>query len=287
LSVCAPPPVVARRPVVGPERGSPARGSIQMTSVQATRHASDVHDESNPGEGLAGGTGPFAAAVVVAGGRGQRFGAPDKVLLPVVGRPMLAYVLDTLEQAATIGDVVVVVGEHIRHAVDVLTEKGDWTKVRTIVIGGARRQDSVAAGVKAVPTNVAVVVVHDGARPLATAALFDHCVVAAARSGAAIAAIPVVDTLKQVDHGRIVRTIDRAELWAAQTPQAFRLDLLRDAISRYGDRAALTDEAGLCEALGIPVQVVPGSAQNVTLPEHILLVEALLRARAEMTEPTS
>jgi 2-C-methyl-D-erythritol 4-phosphate cytidylyltransferase len=236
---------------------------------------------------LTGATGPFAAAVVVAAGRGQRFGASDKVLLPIGGRPMLAYVLDAIEEASTIGDVVVVVGEHIRHAVGRLMEEGDWTKVRTIVIGGELRQQSVAAGVEAVPVSATVVAIHDGARPLATAALFDRCTTAAAGSGAAIVAVPVVDTLKRVEHGRVVKTVDRADLWAAQTPQAFRRDLLRDAIIRYGDCGALTDEAGLCEALGMPVQVVPGSAHNVkvTLPEDLFLVEALLRARSGTTEP--
>src|ERR671912_751469 len=135
------------------------------------------------------------AAVLVAAGRGQRLGAPEKVLLPLAGRPMLAWSLDALEHAETIGPVVVVAGSHTLDAVSQLVRDEGFAKVQAIVAGGERRQDSVGAGLAALPEGVEIVVIHDGARPLAEPQLFDRCAAAAAESGAGIAATPVADTL--------------------------------------------------------------------------------------------
>ena len=223
-----------------------------------------------------------AAVVVVAAGRGERLGVPAKVLLPLAGRPMLAHVLDAVEEAVSIEDVIVVVGAHTREAVEGMIAAGPWGKVRAVVSGGEQRQDSVAAGVAAVPPSSDVVLVHDGARPLAPPALFDRCAAAAAETGAAIAAVPVADTLKRVADGRVAGTVDRAGLWAAQTPQGFRRNVLVDAIARCAGLPAVTDESGLCEALGIPVAIVPGEPSNlkVTRPEDVAVAEALLGGQA-------
>ena len=222
---------------------------------------------------------PGAAAIVVAAGKGVRFGAPAKTLVPVAGWPLLAWSLDALEAAASVADVTVVAGVHTRAETEALLAAGGWTKARRVAVGGERRQDSVAAGLAAAP-EAEVVVVHDGARPLAPAALFDACVAAARETGAAVAAVPVVDTLKLVEAGRIARTVDRAGLWAAQTPQAFRRSLLLELFARARDRL-VTDEAALCEALGIPVAVVEGSPANikVTRPGDLAVAEALLAVR--------
>lgn len=218
------------------------------------------------------------AAVIVAAGRGTRIGAPAKTLLPLAGRPMLAWALDAADAAETIGAIVVVAGEHTRAETAAVVAAGSWRTPIKVVTGGARRQDSVLAGVLATPEDADVVAIHDGARPLAPAALFDACVAAAARDGAAIAAVPVSDTLKRVEEGRIAATVDRANLWGAQTPQAFRRALLLDLFARAGDRE-VTDEASLCEALGVPVTVVPGLPENlkVTHPGDVAVAEALLR----------
>jgi 2-C-methyl-D-erythritol 4-phosphate cytidylyltransferase/2-C-methyl-D-erythritol 2,4-cyclodiphosphate synthase len=220
------------------------------------------------------------AAVVVAAGRGQRIGAPEKVILPLAGRPMLAWSLRALEQAETIGPVVVVAGSHTLEAVDGLVRHQGFAKVHAIVAGGERRQDSVRAGLQALPEGVEVVVIHDGARPLAEPELFNRCVAAAAESGAAIAATPVTDTLKRVTEGTIAATVDRTQLWAAQTPQAFRLESLHRAMASSPGET-VTDEARLCEVAGLPVRVVPSSLANlkVTHAEDIPVADALLRAR--------
>src|ERR687898_519209 len=220
------------------------------------------------------------AAVVVAAGRGERLGTPEKVLLPLSGRAMLVWSLRALERAQTIGPVVVVAGDHTREAVGQLVRDGGFAKVRAIVAGGERRQDSVAAGLAALPEGVEIVVIHDGARPLAEPELFDRCAAAAAESGAAIAATPVSDTLKRVAEGAIMGTVDRSGLWAAQTPQAFRLETLHRAMAASSEEV-VTDEARLYEVAGLPVTVVPSSSANlkVTLAEDIPVAEALLRAR--------
>ena len=224
----------------------------------------------------------FAAVVIVAAGSGTRFGAPDKVLLPLNGQPVLAHALDSAEAAATVRDAVVVVGDHTRVAVETLIGAGPWTKVRRVVVGGARRQDSVVRGAAAVAGDVSIVVVHDGARPLAPASLFDACARAAWERGAAIAAVPVADTLKRVAGDRIAATVSRDGLWAAQTPQAFRRDVLARAFA-FGDRdpAGVTDEAALVEALGEPVFVVEGRFDNlkITRQDDLALAHALLQLR--------
>ena len=223
---------------------------------------------------------------MVAAGRGERLGMPRKALLTLAGRPMLAWSLAALERAETIGAVVVVAGAHIEDDVARLVRDGDFAKVAAIVPGGERRQDSVAAGLAALSPGIAIVAIHDAARPLAEPELFDRCVLAAAESGAAIAAAPVADTLKRVADGVIRETVDRTALWAAQTPQAFQLDLLRRAMAACGDRQ-VTDDALLCEAVGVPVTVVPSTAANlkVTHDEDIAIAEALLRARGSGPHP--
>jgi 2-C-methyl-D-erythritol 4-phosphate cytidylyltransferase/2-C-methyl-D-erythritol 2,4-cyclodiphosphate synthase len=226
------------------------------------------------------------AAVVVAAGRGERLGAPEKVLFPLAGRAMLAWSLRALEQAATISSVVIVAGSHTLEAVGQLVRDEGFAKVQAIVAGGERRQDSVAAGLAALPEGVEIVVIHDGARPLAEPELFDRCAAAAAERGAAIAATPVADTLKRVAEDAVTGTVDRAGLWAAQTPQAFRLESLRWALAA-GSGETVTDEAGLCEAAGMPVSVVPSSPANlkVTHAEDIPVADALLRNRSAQRPP--
>ena len=224
------------------------------------------------------------AAVVVAAGRGQRLATPDKVLMPLAGQPMLAWSLEAIATTPEIGTVVVVAGEHTIAEVQSLVRARGFHKVVAIVPGGERRQDSVAAGLAALPAQTEVVLIHDGARPLADADLFRRCAEAAAATGAVIAAMPVADTLKRVtDADRVISgTVDRSRLWAAQTPQAFRLEVLRRAFALNAG-ADVTDEALLCEAAGIPVQVVPSSSANlkVTHPEDVAVADALLRARAQ------
>jgi 2-C-methyl-D-erythritol 4-phosphate cytidylyltransferase len=224
-----------------------------------------------------------ASAVVVAAGRGDRFGSPDKILLPLADRPLLAHVLETAQAASTIVEVVVVVAPHTRAAVETLVARGSWSKVRAIVDGGSRRQDSVANGVAGTSGLFPIVLIHDAARPLATAELFERCVLAAMEHGAAIAAVPVSDTIKRVDGGLVRGTVPRQDLWSAQTPQAFRRDALVAALAgTIATDSTFTDEAGLFESLGRPVAIVLGEPTNlkITTPGDLDLVRAILNTRS-------
>jgi 2-C-methyl-D-erythritol 4-phosphate cytidylyltransferase len=223
-----------------------------------------------------------AAAVIVAAGQGQRFGAPDKVLLPLAGKPLLTYALEAASAATTIDEIIVVAGAHTLDRVSGLLERSAGQKMTTVVAGGERRQDSVAAGIAALPDSVDVVALHDGARPFARPALFDATIAAARRSGGAIAAIPVTDTIKLVEGGRIVHTVPRDHLWAAQTPQAFNLSRLREALAFAAQTAMhVTDEASLFERMGWPVEIVPGTPENlkITFPADLDLAAAWLQVQ--------
>lgn len=225
---------------------------------------------------------PHAAAIIVAAGRGERFGATPKVLASLGGMPVVMRALEAAHHASDIAAIVLVISEALRPQIAPLVRERAFPKLRAMVTGGERRQDSVEAGLAAVPPGTSFVVIHDAARPLAEPRLFDTCLAAAVEHDAAITAVPVVDTLKQVESGRIIRTIPREGVWAAQTPQAFRLSRLREAFRyAHAHRLLVTDEAALFEALGWPVAVVEGSRMNlkITTAEDLPVAEALLALR--------
>jgi 2-C-methyl-D-erythritol 4-phosphate cytidylyltransferase len=222
----------------------------------------------------------FAAAVVVAAGKGERFGQGGKVLAEAGGRPLLAWSLDALAGAVTVRDVVIVAGMHTERAIADLVATGRWSNVSRIVRGGATRHQSVVAGVSAVADDIDVVLIHDAARPLVASGQFDACAELARETGAAILAAPVADTLKRVRNGAIEATVSRADLWGAQTPQGFRLVEYRRALDAVsGVDAEFTDDASIYEYLGQPVAILPGTSHNikVTQPGDLLLVDLLLR----------
>lgn len=225
---------------------------------------------------------PFAAAVIVAAGTGTRFGDRAKVLAQIGGRPLLARVLDAVETSMAVRESIVVTGVHTDAAIRTVVAEGNWSKPVTLAPGGATRQRSVAAGVRVVAADLPVVLVHDGARPLVMSGDFDRCAGAAAEHGGAIIAVPVSDTVKRVRDGRIVATIDRDDLWVAQTPQGFVRNRLIEAcaVATREDRE-FTDEASIFEFLGWPVVIVPGSRMNlkITHPEDLELANAMMIVR--------
>ena len=212
------------------------------------------------------------AALIVAAGRGQRMGhATPKPFLEIGGRPVLEHCLERLLESGVVNEVVVAVPADQ----DVEALARAWHALPgpvTVVAGGARRQDSVAAALAAVSSAADMVLVHDGARPLVSPELVRSVVRAAVVTGAATAAIPCTDTIKEVQDGRVVRTLDRARLVLTQTPQAFRADWLRAAHQQAGPQdGSVTDDAGLVERLGRPVAVVSGDPDNlkVTYPADL------------------
>jgi 2-C-methyl-D-erythritol 4-phosphate cytidylyltransferase/2-C-methyl-D-erythritol 2,4-cyclodiphosphate synthase len=221
--------------------------------------------------------------VIVAAGASRRMGGVDKLLVPVGGQPLLAWTIEAVAASPAVGRVVVVVAPE---RVDELA-RAPWLadRVDAVVAGGARRGSSVAAGVRRLAAldpapDDRPVLVHDGARPLASPSLVTAVAEAVERHGAAIPVLFVAETLKRVEGGRVVGTVDRSAVAAAQTPQGARLDLLLGAFERFPPDAdpEFTDEAALLEACTIPVHAIPGEPANlkVTLPADLLRVEQAL-----------
>jgi 2-C-methyl-D-erythritol 4-phosphate cytidylyltransferase len=228
-------------------------------------------------------------AIILAAGRSERMGSVDKLLAVVAGRPLLSYAIEAFVASKVVDDVVLVASEANRTAIEALlaldAEAGKPRLRRErpvrVVFGGERRRDSVKAGLDAL-SDCDHVVVHDGARPLVTPALIEAALTAALDAGAALCAVPVSDTVKREGDGGLVRgTVAREGLWLAQTPQAFRRDLLLRAHDEVdGD---MTDDAAMIETLGAPVRLVEGSRLNikVTTTEDLALVEAILKTRLQ------
>jgi 2-C-methyl-D-erythritol 4-phosphate cytidylyltransferase len=222
-----------------------------------------------------------AAAIVLATGLGTRMGpnAPDKVFVELAGRPILAWTLLAFEHASLIDEIVVATRRDCLVRVADIARAAGLTKPCRAVVGGARRQDSVAAGLAALDAGVEIVSVHDAARPLVQPEEIDAGVRLSRQHGAVVLSAPVVDTIKHVDRdGRIVATPPRAELVAALTPQTFLVELLRRAHAASSDDA--TDDAALIERLGARVHIHPGSRRNIkiTTAEDLIVAEAFLRA---------
>lgn len=234
--------------------------------------------------------GPDAVAIVPAAGRGTRFGAGrNKVLEPLLGRPILRRTLEALAAAPEIAEIIVAVSAEDEGEIRALCD--GLARPFRIVRGGATRQESVRNALESVRHRL--VAVHDAARPLITRDAVARGLASARAHGSGIVAMPVADTLKRQSDGVVLETVPREEFWGAQTPQCCRAEDLRaayEAADRSGFQA--TDEASLLEHAGFPVRLVPGSAQNlkITTREDLHTAEAILRARqadegAAMTIP--
>ncbi len=240
--------------------------------------------------------------LIAAAGSGRRMGASgNKLLLPVAGRPILAWTLRAalacrgIEWIGIVGQpqdqdaitaIVAAARETAREEVSV--ERGAPEPPVEWIHGGDTRQESVRRGLDALPARAEAVLIHDGARCLVTPELLDRCAVALlsglAAGEALIAATPVTDTIKRVDgEGRITSTPDRSTLWAAQTPQGFAVKALRLAHGRAREEGwSVTDDAALFERLGLPVRVLESPASNIklTTPFDLIVAEAVLRDRS-------
>jgi 2-C-methyl-D-erythritol 4-phosphate cytidylyltransferase len=223
-----------------------------------------------------------AIALLLAAGSGERLGlGVPKAVAPLGGRPLLAWSLAALALAKSVRGVVLVGDARALGPALARVSAAERAVIVAQVPGGPTRQASCALGLAAVSPAAEVVVVHDAARPFAEPALFDAVVMAAEEHGAALAAEPLLDTLKRVEDGRVVETIERAGLWRAQTPQAARHALLMEAHARAQEDGVLaTDDVALVERLGYAVRVVPASPLNrkITTREDLAWAEAWLKA---------
>ncbi len=226
------------------------------------------------------------AAIIPAAGEGRRMGgAVPKQFLQIGGREILARTLAVFEACVAIDDVwVVVAAEQCALCQSTIVERYGLRKVRGVVAGGTTRQESVWHGLQQVAQAVGLVVVHDGVRPFVTELLLQQTLDHANRFGAAIAAVPLKDTLKRVSAaGTVEATVPREHLWRVQTPQAFQHALLRRAFQHAWQQGLqATDEAGLVEALGNAVRIVPSYEHNVkiTTPDDLVFCEMFLREGA-------
>ncbi|MCU0243322.1 MAG: 2-C-methyl-D-erythritol 4-phosphate cytidylyltransferase [Acidobacteria bacterium] len=217
------------------------------------------------------------AVLVVAAGAGKRFGGP-KQFAYLRGKPVLEWTLERFQAHQAVDDIALVLPdeEDLKHY------RLRYPKIVDIVRGGARRQDSVWQGFRLLRAEATgVVLVHDGARPLADADLVSRVIAATRVLGAAVPVLPVEETVKEVREGTVVRTLDRTLLARAQTPQGFLYPLLQKALeTARKDRFQGTDEASLAERAGIPVAAVDGDPRNIkiTTPVDLRIAEALLDA---------
>ncbi len=224
----------------------------------------------------------MTSALIVAAGKGARMGPNvDKLFLEVAGRPLIAHTWQRFDSAACIDDLVLVVREGMQAAFQEMAARFGFHKPFQLVSGGAERQDSVWNGLQALPPETEIVSIQDGARPCTSEALIAATVDAAREVGAAVAAQRVTDTIKESDGGTlIIRTIDRARLWSVQTPQTFRVPVIRRALARvrYED-LQVTDDTAACELIGQPVKLVESRAPNpkLTSPADLPYIELLLR----------
>ncbi|MGD9631299.1 MAG: 2-C-methyl-D-erythritol 4-phosphate cytidylyltransferase [Pyrinomonadaceae bacterium] len=216
------------------------------------------------------------AAIIVAAGSGSRFKSETpKQFLEIGGKRVINHTLERFQAAPSIDTIILVLSEDQVKSFD----RPTVDKLTNVVPGGLNRAESVRNGLNAVGTDVGIVVVHDGARPLVTVDEIERTIAKAIETGAACLAASLTDTIKSISGGEIAATLDRAKLCRALTPQAFKIEVLRAAFLKADLTDSVTDECYLVEKLGHPIAIVEGSSRNIkiTHPEDLVLAEALIR----------
>jgi 2-C-methyl-D-erythritol 4-phosphate cytidylyltransferase len=220
------------------------------------------------------------AAIIVAAGKGVRMGS-DKLWLEIAGRPVIAHTWQKFNDAQCINEIILVVRDGMQKNFAELAVKFHFQKTFRIIVGGAERQDSVWNGLEALSPKTEIVAIQDAARPCTSEALIAATIEAALETGAAVAAQAVTDTIKESSDGKtILRTVDRSKLWSVQTPQTFRIEVIRRALTEVRQRGLIfTDDTAACELIGQPVRLVASAAPNpkVTVPGDLPFIETLLR----------
>jgi 2-C-methyl-D-erythritol 4-phosphate cytidylyltransferase len=225
-----------------------------------------------------------AAAIIAAAGWGRRFGGGiKKQFQPLGGKPVLAHSIQSLEESPSVGEIVLVVPQDLlNYSLEEIVDRFEFKKVTKIIPGGEERQYSVRRGFDSVSGGTDIVVVHDGVRPFVKVNLIEEVIKGALQSGGAIAALPVKDTVKESSScgNYVEKSIPRKLLWLAQTPQAFKYEILKRAYEEAERGGFLgTDESSLVERLGVQVKLVEGSHMNIkiTNEEDLLLGELILK----------
>jgi 2-C-methyl-D-erythritol 4-phosphate cytidylyltransferase len=224
-------------------------------------------------------------ALIPAAGMGKRMGkAVAKQFLFLGDKPVLAHTLLAFQRSSDIDEIIPILSEDdMESCLRDVIEAFHVTKVRTLVVGGKERQDSVYNGIRKLEKDAAVVLVHDGVRPFVTTDMIKECVSSARRGESVAVGVPLKDTVKEVDeHGIVRMTLDRNRLWSIQTPQAFPAEVLRKAYEESFKRQQYgTDDATLVERAGNKVRVIMGNYENIkiTTPEDLILAEEILKRK--------
>ncbi|HYX50698.1 MAG TPA: 2-C-methyl-D-erythritol 4-phosphate cytidylyltransferase [Ktedonobacteraceae bacterium] len=228
-----------------------------------------------------------SSVIIAAAGSSRRMEGRDKLWTPLAGRVTLAHTIDVFEAAEIIDSIVLVLNSERLDDATRLCQQQGWSKITGIIEGGLRRQDSVRRGLdylaQLAPTTQWVMI-HDGARPLVTVDILETGLKTAQECDAAIAAVPVKDTIKQVEQVWISSTLERSQLWAIQTPQVFSFPLIHHAYLTIPPEQEFTDDAALLEHLGKRVAIFKSSYRNIkiTTQEDILIAEALIKGLASI-----
>lgn len=224
------------------------------------------------------------SAIIVAAGRGTRMGPNiDKLFLEVAGRAVVAHTWAAFDSSREINDLILVVRGGMEEEFDTLAASLSVKKPFRYARGGAERQNSVYNGLQLV-MNCDIVAIQDAARPCTTHKIISDCIAAARETGAAVAAQKVTDTLKEAGENQLIsRNVDRSKLWAVQTPQVFKVDVIRNALAAVLERGLqVTDDTAACELIGQPVRLVESLTPNpkVTTPSDLPFIETILRQAA-------
>ncbi len=220
-------------------------------------------------------------AIIAAAGRGHRLGSlVNKQFLEIEKKPIIVHTLEKFCQCDLIDSIIIVVPEDwFLYVAENIVDKFNVAKVNKIVIGGATRQESVYAALKAVDKHFSTVVIHDAVRPLINSEVLKKVIIRGEETGAAVLAVPIQDSIKKISNNQIVQTLDRNSVWFVQTPQVFKRDLIFKAYEQaFFNHVIATDDSELVEYLGYPISVVEGSRTNikVTAQEDLNLVKFLM-----------
>lgn len=227
---------------------------------------------------------PHCSVVVVAAGSSERMGG-DKMLMTLGAKPVIIRTLMAFQKSPMVDDIVVVTKREKITAIADMIKLYDITKVTQVISGGATRVESSLAGVSAVRRGAKLIAIHDGARPLVSQELIERVVKEANEHISAVPVLPSTDTLKWVDsRGVIVEGVDRASVFRVQTPQVFDADIIKGALTKAVEkRLPITDDCSAVDMMGFSTYTVEGDAGNIklTLPEDMVLAEAILKSRGE------
>ncbi|MFH1542488.1 MAG: 2-C-methyl-D-erythritol 4-phosphate cytidylyltransferase [bacterium] len=215
-------------------------------------------------------------AIITAAGNSKRMGKP-KLFIELFGRTILERTLSVFEESSMIDEIILVINE----ADIAKAQKFKFSKLRKIVPGGKERQNSVYNGLSVIPDEAEIVLIHDGARPFVTQQMISAAVEEAEVTGAVVVGVPVKDTIKRVvpKIDKVMGTLNREELWTAQTPQAFRKEVIVSSYENGVDQGLVTDDATLVEKMGIQVKMIPGNYSNIkiTTPGDLIVARMIMQ----------